>query len=83
MITLAFIGVSRSMRLYPSGPQYKLVVWSLGTALFMHAMNFIGVSYFEQIMAVWFMALAAISSLTLVPGARIEHQLAQFGDWRS
>lgn len=80
-IWLAFAGVSRSMRLPAGGPTYKLVTWCLGTTLFMHCMNFIGVSYFEQIVTLWFMALAAVSSLTLVPGAPVERQLAAIGSW--
>jgi hypothetical protein len=40
-------------------------------------MNFIAVSYFEQIVFQWNMLLAAIGSLTLVPGASTTRQLAQ------
>ena len=43
----------------------------------MHCMNFLGVSYFEQITTEWYMTLAVTSSLTLVPGARVEDQLRQ------
>jgi hypothetical protein len=43
---------------------------------FMHCMNFIAVSYFEQIVVEWDMLLAVIGSLTLVPGASPERQLA-------
>ncbi|MBX3462792.1 MAG: hypothetical protein KF830_06450 [Planctomycetes bacterium] len=77
IIVLAFVGCSRSLRLEPGGRTYKLVTWMLGTALFMHCMNFIGVTYFDQIVALWYLNLAAVSSLTLVPGARVEEQLAE------
>jgi hypothetical protein len=50
--------------------------------MFVHCMNFIGISYFGQIVAVWYMSLAAVSSLTLVPGAPIERQLAEHLDWQ-
>ncbi|MDO8349408.1 MAG: hypothetical protein Q7T30_04170, partial [Planctomycetota bacterium] len=76
-IWLAFAGVSRSLRMPGRPAADKLIAWALGTTLFMHCMNFIAVSYFEQIVVVWFMTLAAISSLTLVPGARVERQLAE------
>lgn len=76
MIWLAFAGVSRSLRLPGADPTYRLVAWTLGVALFMHCMNFIGVSYFEQIASLWLLALAAVSSLTLVPGASVAQQLA-------
>ncbi|MCK5944806.1 MAG: hypothetical protein KAI24_22650 [Planctomycetes bacterium] len=77
MILLAFTGISRSMRLQAAGRVYWLCTWALGTALFMHCMNFIAVSYFEQIVVQWHMLLAAIGSLTLVPGASPTRQLAQ------
>jgi len=78
IVWLAFAGVSRSMRLPESGRFYQITAWSLGTALFMHCMNFIAVTYFEQIVVLWQMTLAATASLTLVPGASPARQLAQF-----
>ena len=76
-VFLAFSGVSRSMRLPEAPKAYYFASWALGVALFMHCMNFIAVTYFEQIVVEWHMALAAIGSLTLVPGAPVERQLAQ------
>jgi len=76
-VWLAFSGVSRSLRT-PSVPKAnRLIAWALGTAMFMHCMNFIAVTYFEQIVVLWYMTLAACASLTLVPGASIEQQLRQ------
>jgi len=74
-VVTAFIGVSRSLRMPQQPPAYRYMVWALGTALFMHCMNFIGVSYFEQIVVEWHMTLAIASSLTLVPGADVSRQL--------
>jgi hypothetical protein len=76
VIMLAFLGISRSMRLPEAGRAYWLCTWALGTTLFMHCMNFIAVSYFEQIVVEWHMLLAIIGSLTLVPGAPPTRQLA-------
>ena len=76
LILFAFAGISRSMRLPEAGRAYWLCTWALGTALFMHCMNFIAVSYFEQIVVEWNMLLAIIGSLTLVPGAVPTQQLA-------
>lgn len=74
-IWLSFAGVSRSMR-YPGGSRaYRYCAWALGTALFMHCMNYIAVTYFEQIVVEYYVTLAAISSLTLVPGARVREQV--------
>jgi hypothetical protein len=77
VVWLAFTGVSRSMRLPESGRFYQLATWALGTVMFMHCMNFIAVTYFEQIVVEWQMTLAAIASLTLVPGGAPARQLAQ------
>lgn len=76
IVWLGFAGVSRSLRLPEAGRFYQLTSWALGTALFMHCMNFIAVTYFEQIVVLWQMTLAAIGSLTLVPGASSVRQLA-------
>jgi len=76
-VWLGFAGVSRSLRMPGRPAAEKYIAWALGTALFMHCMNFIAVSYFEQIVVLWYMTLAAIASLTLVPGARVEQQIAE------
>ncbi len=80
VVWLGFAGASRSMRLPQASPAYRLASWALGTALFMHCMNFIAVTYFEQIVVEWQMTLAVLSSLTLVPGASPARQLAQMAD---
>jgi hypothetical protein len=76
IVWLGFAGVSRSLRLPEAGRFYQLASWALGITLFMHCMNFIAVTYFEQIVVLWQMTLAAIGSLTLVPGASSVRQLA-------
>lgn len=75
VIATAFQGVSRSLRLPGLHAIRARVFWALGTALFVHCTNYIGVSYFEQIQALWFLTLAAIGSSTLVAGAAPVRQL--------
>jgi hypothetical protein len=75
-VWFAFAGISRSLRLPAANRSYVLATWALGVAMFMHCMNFLAVSYFEQIVVEWELTLAAVGSLTLVPGARPERQLA-------
>lgn len=75
VVWLVFAGVSRSLRLQGTSREYQLATWAIGTAMFMHCMNFIAVSYFEQIVVEWQLTLATASSLTLVPGAKPEEQL--------
>ncbi|GAB4138843.1 MAG: hypothetical protein Fur0037_04770 [Planctomycetota bacterium] len=68
-ISLAFAGVSRAMR-SPARRGEKIAIWALGTVLFVHCVNFVAVSYFGQITELWYLTLAAIGSLGLVPGAK-------------
>jgi hypothetical protein len=63
IIWVAFRYVGR-MRAACEGRQAALVlVWSLGVSLFVHCIQFLGVSYFGQTILVWFFTLAAIGSL--------------------
>jgi hypothetical protein len=39
------------------------VSWAVGVSLFVHCMNFLAVSYFGQIMMMWYFALAIAISL--------------------
>ncbi len=80
IVWLCFAGVSRSLRLTSAPRTYHLASWAIGTAMFMHCMNFVAVSYFEQIVVEWQLTLATVSSLTLVPGARPEQQLTEMAD---
>ncbi|MCA8951661.1 MAG: hypothetical protein KDE27_19290 [Planctomycetes bacterium] len=75
-IVTAFVGVSRSLRMPGVPAAYKFTAWAIGCAIFVHCMNFIAVSYFEQIVVEWQMTLAAAGSLTLVPGTTAGRQLA-------
>jgi hypothetical protein len=40
-----------------------MLAWALGVSLFVHAVSFIGVSYFGQITMLWYLSLAVPSSL--------------------
>ena len=65
VIVIAFREVGslwRSQSRYP----YRLALsWALGVSLFVHCINFIGVSYFGQIIMIWYMILAMIGSLSI------------------
>ncbi len=62
-IGLAFFAVGRTWR--AAGKQRPMVIlaWALGVSLFVHTVNFIGVSYFGQITFLWYLHLALIASL--------------------
>jgi hypothetical protein len=42
----------------------KMILWTLGVAVFAHIISFMSVSYFDQIIVFWYMVVAVISSLT-------------------
>lgn len=76
-IWLAFVGISRTLRTQGRPRSEHLIAWALGTAMFMHCMNFIAVSYFEQIVVEWQLTLAACASLTAVPGTKAHSRVLQ------
>jgi hypothetical protein len=63
-IVLAFGGVGNMWRRAGAHRERVALSWALGVALFVHCMNFLGVSYFGQIIMVWYLTLAIIGSLT-------------------
>ncbi|MHC4416213.1 MAG: hypothetical protein ACYS0G_13105 [Planctomycetota bacterium] len=48
----------------PTSAAHVAMAWALGVALFVHCVAFIGVSYFGQVILVWYLALGFIGSLT-------------------
>lgn len=75
IVATAFIGISRSLRQPTLSRRQQLIFWALGALLFMHCVNFLGISYFAQITALWMATLGVIGSLTMVPGAVPSAQL--------
>jgi hypothetical protein len=55
------------VRSWPSSPtQVEYLLWGLGVMLSVHIVNWLGVTYFDQFYAIWFMQLASISCLSQV-----------------
>jgi hypothetical protein len=66
-VTLIVLGYRTVGRLWRSvaGDREKLwLAWGLGVCLFTHSLNFIAVTYFGQIILMWYLLLAIIGSLT-------------------
>lgn len=56
-----------------SHDRYRVTLsWALGVSLFVHCMQFLGVSYFGQIYMVWYLLLAIIVSLASCQGPDIQ-----------
>jgi hypothetical protein len=64
MIGLAFQGVGRRCRLFQLDRPEVITAWALGVALFTHCINFTAVTYFGQIIALWYLQLALVGSIT-------------------
>jgi hypothetical protein len=45
-------------------PYEEFVLWGLGVTLACHIINWMGITYFDQFSAVWFLQFAAISNIT-------------------
>jgi len=77
VVGLAFRGVGKLWRKHRDDRRRVISSWALGVAMFVHAMNFIGVSYFGQINMVWYLLLATIASLSGAP-ARSAQKAASY-----
>jgi len=64
-IAIAFRSVGRIWRRVENNKAQLAMSWALGVCLFVHCVNFIGVSYFGQIIILWYMVLAIITSIDL------------------
>lgn len=65
MLGLAFASVGRMLRVSGASKNRSMTVmsWGLGSSLFVHCVNFVGVSYFGQAILAWYLVLAVIASL--------------------
>jgi hypothetical protein len=63
IIVVCFKRLGQVLRgLAPKSPQ-AFFVWTIGVSLFAHCISFISITYFDQLIIVWFWLLAIISSL--------------------
>jgi hypothetical protein len=66
MIALCFRQLGRRLRVLYSedaGADAK-ATWCIGVALFAHALSFVSVAYFDQLVVFWYFLLACVSSLS-------------------
>lgn len=82
IIVIAFGEVGKLWRLQVGGKYSLALSWALGVSLFAQCTMFIGVSYFGQIIVIWYLLLAMIGSLSVQklviinkrPAARKKHK---------
>lgn len=65
IIAVAFREVGRLWRSVAHSTWRVAMAWSLGVALFVHTTAFLGVSYFGQIIVIWYLLLSNIISMRL------------------
>jgi len=64
IIALSFKTIGRTVRTIKDQPDLQKFVWAMGACLFSHAVSFIGVSYFGQMVFFWFLIIAMISTVS-------------------
>jgi hypothetical protein len=62
VIATAFREVGRTWRRFVGDRPVLMLAWGLGVALWVHVVNFIGISYFGQIWVAWYLLLGMIGS---------------------
>ncbi len=71
LLTRAFSSIGQTLSavrsISPHPSEGEFLLWGLGAMLTVHIVNWFGISYFDQFYVVWFMQLAAISTLTASP----------------
>ncbi|MGI6460289.1 MAG: O-antigen ligase family protein [Candidatus Hydrogenedentales bacterium] len=67
-ISTAFTMVGKALRQVESQPQERLLVFTVGVSLFVHVWSYFGVSYFGQILMLWYLTLAIVGSLDRMSG---------------
>lgn len=70
VIALSFRAVGRLLAQSAPDRVCTVLTWAIGASLFVHCVNYVAVSYFGQIIIVWFMLLAIIGSLDAARGYR-------------
>ncbi len=62
MIVIAFRYVGRIWRAVQADRPKLIFAWALGVALFVHTMTFFSVSYFGQMLVLWYLEIAMIAA---------------------
>jgi hypothetical protein len=72
IIYACFHAIGRSVEAPRRCRADKLLLWAIGASLFSHVVSFMGVSYWDQIVVLWYGTLA-VTSATAVPSLRAAH----------
>ncbi len=64
MIVLGFRGIGLMQKYSNKTRFHKAAAWLVGSSIFVHCVSFLAVSYFGQILMIWYMVLAISASLS-------------------
>jgi hypothetical protein len=68
MLAVAFRLLSKALAVIRASSEtvmpIEYALWGLGTMLVAHIFNWLGITYFDQIYAIWFLQLAILSTLS-------------------
>jgi hypothetical protein len=65
IIVTGFSGIGKAMKvLKDENFAIKFLPWALGAALFAHAVGYVSVAYFDQLIVIWYLLLAMISAIS-------------------
>jgi len=71
IVVLAFSGVGRAMRaVRGESRRSHLLLWAVGATVFTHVITFLGVSYFDQNVVNWYLALVFAAAAVTVGSQR-------------
>jgi len=80
IIGYAFAGVGKLLRKHRNDRLRLMMSWALGVTLVTHCANFMAISYFGQIVMIWYLLLAIIGSLSVAAERRVTTAAANFRD---
>lgn len=63
ILITCFKAIGRTVKVYEKQPAIRLFIWSIGCSLFTHAVSFISVAYFGQIIVCLYFSLALSSTI--------------------
>jgi hypothetical protein len=69
IIVVCFNGIGRLLRAEVAEWPTSFFIWTLGVTLFAHCLSFISVTYFDQIIVIWYWLLAAICVAIYTPAS--------------
>jgi len=64
IIVLCFTALAKAFQKFENQLPMQILLWGLGTSLLVNLVSFMGVSYFDQIVVIWYMLLAIISQVS-------------------